>query len=54
MENETPPQPHYRWPWFALAFVVLGIVLAIVWMSYAVRREKAERDFNAPLPAQRQ
>jgi hypothetical protein len=51
--DENVPKPHYRWPWFVLATVVLGIVLAVVWMTYAVRREKAERDFSAPLPTQR-
>ena len=48
-QNENPL--HYRWPWFVLAAVVLGAVLAIVWMSYAVQREKQERDMGAPLPS---
>jgi hypothetical protein len=47
--NENPRR--YKWPWFVLAAVALGIVLAIVWMSFAVHREKRERDFNAPIPA---
>ncbi len=47
--NENPRR--YKWPWFVLAVVALGIVLAIVWMSFAVHREKRERDFNAPIPA---
>jgi len=34
-----------------LVALLLGIVLAIVWMSFAVHREKQERDVNAPLPA---
>jgi len=46
--NENPQR--YRWPWFVLAALVLGVVLAVVWMSYAIHREKQERDFNAPLP----
>jgi len=46
--NENPRR--YKWPWFALAAVALGIILAIIWMSYAVQREKQERDFNAPIP----
>ena len=46
------PQRHYRWPWFLLAAVVLGIILGIVWMSVAVHREKEERNFSAPLPSQ--
>lgn len=41
----------YKWPWFVLAMVLLGIVLAVVWMSFAVHREKQERNFNAPIPA---
>ncbi|HSY74659.1 MAG TPA: hypothetical protein VK810_04250 [Dongiaceae bacterium] len=48
--DEIPPKRNYKWPWFVLAAVALGIVLAIVWMSYAVHREKQERDFNAPIP----
>jgi len=47
---EPPNPPHYRWPWFVLAAFLLGVALAIVWMSFAVHREKEERDLNAPLP----
>lgn len=46
--NENPPR--YKWPWFVLAAFLLGVALAIVWMSFAVHREKQERDLNAPLP----
>jgi hypothetical protein len=46
--NENPRR--YKWPRFVLAAVVLGIILAIIWMGYAVHREKQERDFNAPIP----
>jgi hypothetical protein len=49
--DEIPPQQNYRWPWFVLAAVLLFFVLAIVWMSFAVKREEQERDFNAPIPA---
>jgi hypothetical protein len=50
--NEPSKSPrHYRWPWFAAAAFVLFVVLAVVWMNFAVRREKQERDFNAPLPS---
>jgi hypothetical protein len=41
----------YRWPWFVLAAILLFLALAIVWMGFAVKREKQERDFNAPIPA---
>jgi hypothetical protein len=52
-QNGDAPNRRYRWPWFVLAAVVLFVVLAMVWMSFAVHREKQERDFNAPLPAAR-
>ena len=48
--TEMPPKQNYRWPWFAAAGVVLFFVLAVVWMLLAVKREKQERDFSAPLP----
>jgi hypothetical protein len=51
--DENPPKPNYKWPWFVLAAVVLGIVLAILWMLAAVQREKSERDFSTPVPAAR-
>jgi hypothetical protein len=50
--NEKVPKQNYRWPWFLAAAVALGFMLAILWVGYAAYREKAERDFNAPLPAQ--
>jgi len=48
--DDIPPERNYKWPRFVLAAVALGIILAIVWMGYAVHREKQERDFNAPIP----
>ncbi|HTV62571.1 MAG TPA: hypothetical protein VMH30_08395 [Verrucomicrobiae bacterium] len=48
--DEKQPKPSYKWPWFVLAAVLLGIVLAVVWMLVAVQKEKSER-FNAPVPA---
>ena len=32
--NENPRR--YRWPWLVAAAVVLGIVLAIIWVGFAV------------------
>jgi hypothetical protein len=50
--NEPDENPRrYKWPWFAAAAVILFFVLTIVWMSYAVKREEQQRDFNAPLPS---
>ncbi|HXF11134.1 MAG TPA: hypothetical protein VN625_10145 [Desulfuromonadaceae bacterium] len=48
MNDEKNPPPHYHWPWFVLGMVILGIVLAIVWMTFAVRKVERERNFNAP------
>ena len=50
-QNEVPPGQKYRWPWFVLAAVLLGIVLAVVWMGFAVKKIEREREVNAPLPA---
>jgi hypothetical protein len=49
--NESKENPrHYRWPWVAAAAVVLGIVLAVVWVGFAVKKVERERELNAPLP----
>jgi hypothetical protein len=50
VETPTENPPRYRWPWLVLAAFLLGVALAIAWMSYAVHREKQERDLDAPLP----
>jgi hypothetical protein len=47
--NETLPQRRYLWPWFVLAAFVLAVVLAVVWMSFAVKREREQRDYSAPI-----
>ena len=44
------PKRNYQWPWMVGAEVVLGIALAIVWMSIAIKKVERERDVNAPLP----
>jgi hypothetical protein len=49
-QNDSPR--NYNWPWFVLAAVVLGIILAVVWLGFAVHREKQERDFAAPIPTE--
>lgn len=45
--GDAPPQK-YRWPWFVAAMVLLGIVLAVVFMTVAVKKLQRERDFSAP------
>jgi hypothetical protein len=47
--NENPPR-RYKWPWFVLAAFVLFVLLAIVWMSFAVRNVEQERGVNPPPP----
>ena len=47
--NEPDKNPRrYQWPWLVLAAFLLGVALAILWMSFAVRKVEQERDVNAP------
>jgi hypothetical protein len=46
--NESPRR--HQWPWFVAVAVLLFIALTVVWMSFAVKHERQQRDFNAPLP----
>ncbi len=48
VEEPNKISPRYRWPWIVLAALLLGVALAILWMSYAVHLEKQARDFNVP------
>lgn len=50
--TDEPPKIKYRWPWFLLAGVILGIILFVVWVGAEVRHVEQERDLNAPLPSQ--
>ena len=45
----SEPKQTYRWPWLVLAAVVLAIVLAVVWVGFAVKKVEQQRDFT-PLP----
>jgi hypothetical protein len=52
MNEPTATAPRrYRWPWIVAAMVVLGLILAVVWMGQAVKKVEQERDVNAPLPS---
>jgi hypothetical protein len=44
------PKQKYKWPWFVLAFVLLGFVLAAIWITLAAKKIEQQRDYNAPLP----
>jgi hypothetical protein len=48
--NEAAPRRRYQWPWFVLAAFLLGVALAILWMSFEVRKVEQERNVNAPPP----
>jgi hypothetical protein len=51
-KNEPNQSPRYTWPWFVLGAVVLGFVLAIIWMTILVRRTREQREYEAwPVPA---
>jgi hypothetical protein len=45
-EPKQPPKPRYLWPWFLLAGVLLGIVLAVLWLTAEVRRLKERRQYD--------
>ena len=42
------PRRRYRWPWIVLTAFILWVLLAIGWMSIAVRHVEQQRDFSAP------
>jgi F0F1-type ATP synthase assembly protein I len=44
------PKQHFKWPWFVLVAVLLGLALAIVWVAVAAKKVEQQRDFT-PLPA---
>jgi len=56
MTNDTGNLPEsrnkrrYTWPWFVLAAVLLGIALAVLWMSKEIERARRIRDANPPGP----
>ena len=45
--STATPKPTYRWPWFVLGAVILAVVLAVVWMSYEVKRTRRIRELNS-------
>ncbi len=47
--KNNSPRPDYKWPWFVLAAVLLGAVLAILWVAFAAKKVASQRDF-APMP----
>ena len=51
MDEPNEPPRRYRWPWFVLAAFVVFVLLAILWLSFDIRKVEQERNLNAPLPA---
>ena len=51
MDDDNQNPRRYKWPWFALAAVVLAVTLAVVWVSIAVKKVERERNFRAPVSA---
>jgi hypothetical protein len=47
-QNELNERPRYKWPWFVLGAVVLGIVLAIIWMVVLIQRTREQRENSWP------
>jgi hypothetical protein len=48
MDEENKNPRRHKWPRFALAAVLLGIALAVVWVSFAVKKVERERNFSTP------
>ena len=47
-DEDRSPTRRYTWPWFVLAAFLAAIVLAIIWLSFEIRRTERIRDLNAP------
>lgn len=47
--DENSPKLKYQWPWFVLAAVLLGGVLAILFVRAAAKKVEQQRD-GTPLP----
>jgi len=44
-QNQSGTPQKYLWPRFVLSGVILGIVLAIIWMAVLVHRVREQREF---------
>ena len=49
MADENPTSaPRYRWPKFLLGALALGVIVAILWVTYAALRIHSERESGSP------
>ena len=46
MNDEAQNKPRYKWPWFVLAAVVLGIILFALWVGVEAKRVHQMREAN--------
>jgi len=47
-DERRSPARRYTWPWFVLAALLAAIVLAVIWLSFEIKRTQRIRDLNAP------
>jgi hypothetical protein len=49
-QQSTPEvaRRRYTWPWFLLAGILLGVLLAVLWMSREIERTRQLRQWNSP------
>ncbi|MCW5551540.1 MAG: formylglycine-generating enzyme family protein [Verrucomicrobiae bacterium] len=45
-KDTSPSGPSYRWPWLLLAAILLGILLAVLWLTAETRRLKEQRQYD--------
>jgi hypothetical protein len=45
----TVDKPHYKWPRYVLAAVILFLAAAVIWVIFEARKVESERDFSAPI-----
>jgi hypothetical protein len=44
-ETDLKPRPRYVWPWFVLGAFLLGVALAVLWLSREVKRLRQYKTF---------
>ncbi len=45
-------KPHYKWPKYVLAAVIVFLVASLIWVAFDVYKIKQERNLNAPIQTQ--
>jgi F0F1-type ATP synthase assembly protein I len=55
MNDATPvpsARPRHIWPWFVVAFVILGVVLCVLAIRGEAQRVREQRQFEIPAQGQ--